>query len=284
MFDRIRGLRRPHKRHWQIVLIEFQNALLFSVSAANILDAIANGRLVRIPGSIDSFLPHEPRYFSAAIDELGFDTAADDCVASLHEFYARLSFARQLTQGYFGIPDGSRNSHDINSIAGAWHCAVAKALSSSHILFGLSSLSGSHLQRHRNAHATAIKLRSEPSRSILGDGTVVIPLWMESRVHQRLRRGSWVFIEATELRYQVFLNDISQGGVGLSSCSSLSTGMPIVVIFEDGRRIPAVVIWVHGERSGARFLASLDTDDPLLGLPASTDTGDGTGVTCNWSG
>ena len=248
------------------LLDEFYAAAKLLVTLTSIVNARAASRRLQSIASVAGFIAPEPVIFPAVATGATAKVHRPELIASLQEFYARLSFARAF--GAAALNNGGEEntvSFELRQLVDVWQRICSAANVVCHQLYDIENGAGPNRRDQLLAIHEMIKSAQHAgSPCVRLDGTVFVPGWLDERRQPR-RLLAWpVWLEVDNACEAAILKDVSTGGVGLESCQGRPIGTQINVHLHSGRILKAVVTWSQNGRLGAKFLQTLPPEDPML--------------------
>ncbi len=240
-------------------------AAVFTAVAGSIAMALADPAGPRVdPKALITFAPKQPAAPDGQLLAL-IDTEISQC---FHEFASRLPVAVRLSEALvrdLETAHGRRPTVDPSTVANAWvkTCKAAGALIRE--LVNRPLLEANERKRLDQLALLLFDVENEGFPCVEADGQIVIPGWAQRRRFPRIPVDFTVQIRLGSLTHAVQAADVSRSGLGVTGCRLLLDGDRVLIGFEDGRSVPAKVVWTRAERAGLLFNEPLAADDLLLG-------------------
>lgn len=256
------------------ILIEIEQSAVFVAITTSIAGALLDQSPALTPQHLSSYRPPNPNVYRAHIDgilEGGVDPAI---LLPVQAYHTRLTFALRLTRAI--VDAGPAPTHNVRgceyqNLEEAWQHVCGMALVAISTLREVLASVRFSRPPVSNEHAEAL-LRSAKAggRPCIGkDGSVTMPRWAESRMHQRhvTRQVARLFAGARE--QEVMIENVSRSGFGLSGVEDCAAGQAVSIQVQSGERLKGRVMWSRDGRAGIQFETPLPAAHPLVALPAA---------------
>ena len=254
----------------EALLCEVHTAAILTATLTSGINSFNDQALDIGPGALKPFVPED----MAALDRLKSllletDLSVDDLIF-LTEFQAGVTAGRVTIGNYFNDAEtiGQHRAAVVHrhTLELAWrqNCRLAiLALREldAHVAPELPEL---YVQNSRVLVALLAGASNGWRPCIDADGQLYLPPLPQQRRWPRRALLQNCRISFRNQTAEVFVRDLSAGGLGLDRAPPMIRGELVTVDLENGRKLRGIVAWSSGPSVGVRFLATLKPADPLL--------------------
>lgn len=239
------------------ILTEFHTALLFSSVCSSIADVLLRGDHVRLPGAMVPYFPSYPALYTHATTSANIAARTLQFALLLQEFYLRAEFSQRISTSTLSGSTCTSTLRELEVLANSWHRVVAAGIIASQLIHALGGFSVEAMDSHHKMKRLCQAISSGVTKSVLSDGTVVVPSWAECRADVRLRVDLLVTLIFHGERHQALLRDVSRGGAGFENVPKLPVSTRVTIELADRSTFGGQVVWFQTGRMGIEF------DEPL---------------------
>lgn len=252
------------------LICDTHSAGLLTAAVTSVVNRIKNESIARAEAELLPILPKDPtsmlifRHWSSDSD------ISSDTLAAVISYFTELETARRMIGQYFADlrligADRAATLHQFTLVK-TWR-ASCKSGSTAIIalsdefddkLPSLYALNVGILTRLLDASAQG---EAPLARD---NGQIYLPALPQRRHSSRRILNQAAKLQHRGIVTDVFVRDVSEGGLGLDSPGKLEKNQVAVIELSNGRRLSGSIVWFKRGRAGMKFARPLSPNDPLL--------------------